>query len=190
MSYTDFSFYRLNQIPLAQLFAGPVLETLFYNSYGYRYKALKKFSETSLIMCAHIKYSKGLNPGRLMCGSGFWFFFAIFVTTGLDSESQVYSQCWCLHLPGNPIWFARKPSLNCCHSLSFPRVIKKLREFVSIWENSEKASDHWTFSNTSFLWNLHSNLHTGHLKDRHHGWQGSRFWKHLCFGSSSQSSQT
>lgn len=140
-------------------------------------------------MCTH-KILKRFKSRQINVWFRILAFFAIFVTTGLDSESQVYSQCWCLHLPGNPIWFARKPSLNCCHSLSFPRVIKKLREFVSIWENSEKASDHWTFSNTSFLWNLHSNLHTGHLKDRHHGWQGSRFWKHLCFGSSSQSSQT
>lgn len=122
----------------------------FNHSYSYHYKVFKKFSETSLIMCAHIKYSKRLNPGRLMCSSGFWLFFsAIFLTTGLDSESQVNNQCWCLHLPGNSIWFAKKTSLNGCPSFSFLRVIKELRKFVWLWKNSEKPSDHWTFSNNS-----------------------------------------
>lgn len=136
MSHIAFPFYT-DWTNFLSLFAGPELKTPFYNSYGYHYKVLKEFSEVSLTMCAHIKYSKGLNPGRFMCASGFWlFFFAIFLRAGLDSESQVCNQCWCLHLPGNPIWFAKKSSLKCYgHSLSFPRVIKELGKLVCIWEN-------------------------------------------------------
>ena len=94
MSYIVFSLYnRVNQVPISQHFARPILETLVYNSYSYHYKVLKEFSETSLTMCTHIKYSKGLNPSRLMCGSELWlFFFAIFLVTELDLESQVYNQ--------------------------------------------------------------------------------------------------
>lgn len=92
MSYIAFhSITDLTKFLLLSILLGQFLKLLFIIPTIIITKYLKNSVRLHYVY-AH-KYSKVLNPCKLMCGSEFWlFFFAIFLGTELDLEFQVYNQ--------------------------------------------------------------------------------------------------